>query len=182
MRMSDFVLALFGAALINLIVLEPDRLDRHRLHALGLCSALLIALALPIGLQVQHLPGMTRLQGLQLFLWLPLLAGLAWGLPRLLQRLRPGWPLSGLTPLLLGNGAALGLMLQLGTDSSLWRALRWGLLGGLGFWVALWLMAELRERSQAADVPPALRGLPITLIGAGIMALACVGLSGVLER
>jgi electron transport complex protein RnfA len=89
----------------------------------------------------------------------------------------------GLQGLLLGNVAVLGLLLQLGSDgSSVWQALAWGVIGGLGFWLALLLFADLRERSRHADVPAALRGLPIELIGAGVMAMALSSLSGLFTQ
>ncbi|MCE1116541.1 MULTISPECIES: Rnf-Nqr domain containing protein [Pseudomonas] len=178
--MSDYILVLVSAALVNNLMLQPDPIERDRLQVLGLCSALLICLALPAGLLLQqYILAPLQLQDLRLFLLLPLLAMLAWGLPQLLSRVRPGWPVEGLQRLLLGNVAVLGLLLQLGSDGSGgWQALAWGVAGGLGFWLALLLFADLRERSRHADIPLALRGLPIELIGAGVMAMALSGLSG----
>lgn len=49
---------------------------------------------------------------------------------------------------------------------------------GLGFTLALLLMAGIRERMAVADIPRPFKGLPIALITAGIMALAFAGLSG----
>lgn len=49
---------------------------------------------------------------------------------------------------------------------------------GVGFTLALVLMAGIRERVDAAPVPKYFKGLPITLITAGIMAMAFAGLGG----
>lgn len=49
---------------------------------------------------------------------------------------------------------------------------------GLGFTMALLLMAGIRERMEIARIPKYFRGLPIALITAGIMALAFAGLNG----
>lgn len=49
---------------------------------------------------------------------------------------------------------------------------------GLGFTLALVLMAGIREKMTTANIPKYFRGLPIALITAGIMALAFAGLSG----
>ena len=49
---------------------------------------------------------------------------------------------------------------------------------GLGFTLALVLMAGIRERVDAAPVPKYFKGLPIALITAGIMAMAFAGLGG----
>lgn len=181
MHMSDFVLALVSAALINHLALQPDR---TQLHGLGLCGALLMLIGLPTGYLLQHmLLAPLKLEAMRLFLLLPLLAALAWSLPKLLLRLRPGWSLPGVQGVLLGNVLVLGLLLELGREgSSGWQALRWGVIAGLGFWLALLLFADLRERSQHAEIPAPLRGLPIELIGAGVMAMAFSGLSGVLGQ
>ncbi len=53
-----------------------------------------------------------------------------------------------------------------------------GLFVGLGFLLALILMAGVRERVEIAPVPKAFKGLPIALIIAGIMSLAFLGFSG----
>ena len=88
--MSDYVLVLVSAALVNHLVLQAEPGERARLHALGLCSALLILLALPVGAWLyQQLLVPLQLQDLQLLVFLPLLTALAWALPNLLQRLRP---------------------------------------------------------------------------------------------
>ena len=49
---------------------------------------------------------------------------------------------------------------------------------GVGFTLALVLMAGIRERVDAALVPKYFKGLPIALITAGIMAMAFAGLGG----
>lgn len=51
---------------------------------------------------------------------------------------------------------------------------------GLGFAVALILMASCREKLDFADVPHALKGTPIAFIVAGMLALAFLGFSGML--
>ena len=49
---------------------------------------------------------------------------------------------------------------------------------GIGFTLALVLMAGVREKLELAPVPKHFKGLPIALITAGIMAMAFAGLSG----
>ncbi len=53
-----------------------------------------------------------------------------------------------------------------------------GLSAGLGFTLALVLMAAIRERLQLGGVPKSMIGIPITFIVAGLMALAFQGFSG----
>lgn len=56
-----------------------------------------------------------------------------------------------------------------------------GFGSGLGFTLAIVLMAGIREQLELADVPEPLKGAGITLIVAGIMALAFFGFSGMIK-
>ncbi|MGW7772566.1 Rnf-Nqr domain containing protein [Pseudomonas machongensis] len=177
--MSDFVLVLVSAALVNHLILHSGTPDRARLHLLGLCSALSMLLMVPVALLLRQ----PQLAGLQLLLALPMLALLAWGIPTVLSRLRPHWPAQDLAPLLLGNVAVLGLLLHLATSqSSPATTSAWALSLGIGFWLALALFDDLRQRLDHPDVPRAFRGLPIELIGAGVMAMAFSGLNGLFTQ
>ena len=51
---------------------------------------------------------------------------------------------------------------------------------GVGFSLALILMASLREKLQYADVPKSLEGLGISFILAGMLALSFFGFSGMI--
>ena len=53
-----------------------------------------------------------------------------------------------------------------------------GAAGGLGFTLAIVLFASIRERVDKSDAPESFRGYPITLIAAGLLALAFMGFSG----
>lgn len=53
-----------------------------------------------------------------------------------------------------------------------------GFFSGVGFTVVLMAMAGIRERLEYSDVPKAMKGMPIALILAGIMALAFYGFMG----
>ena len=50
--------------------------------------------------------------------------------------------------------------------------------GGLGFFLALVIMASIRERLELAELPEAMKGAPIALITAGLLATAFMGFSG----
>ena len=53
-----------------------------------------------------------------------------------------------------------------------------GFTAGIGFTIALVLMAGIRMKLDMAEVPKPLRGLPIAFITAGLMAIAFLGFSG----
>lgn len=85
-------------------------------------------------------------------------------------------------PLITTNCAILGLCLFLnlwGTDSLL-EAVVLSFGGGIGFTMAICIMAGIRENLQMVDVPECLRGAPITLITAGILSLAFMGFAGII--
>lgn len=178
--MTDFLLALIGAALVsNLILglpLAADALRHARVQALGPAGALLILFAAPAAWLVQQLLQLAGLTYLYLLFALPLLAALSRLNLTALARLRPTSDTTGLWPLLLGNG--LGAMLLARSLESFAAALALGVGGGLGFWLVLQLMSDLLERIEQCDAPAAFRGTPILLIAAGLMGLAFLGFSG----
>ncbi len=60
------------------------------------------------------------------------------------------------------------------------ESLAFALGSGLGFGLALVIMASIREKLEVADVPAPFRGLPISFIIAGLIALAFTGFSGLI--
>jgi len=52
---------------------------------------------------------------------------------------------------------------------------------GVGFTMAICIMAGIRENLQLADVPECLKGAPITLITAGLLAMAFMGFAGMIR-
>ena len=82
-------------------------------------------------------------------------------------------------PLITTNCAVLGVVL-LNTQKSynfLYSVL-YGLTGGLGFLLAIFLFASVRERQSYCKCPKAFEGFPIALITAGLLALSFMGFSG----
>ena len=82
-------------------------------------------------------------------------------------------------PLITTNCAVLGVVLvnvQEGYDFL--KSVVNGTAGGLGFTLAIVLFASVRERVDKTDCPQAFKGFPITLISAGLLALAFMGFSG----
>lgn len=82
-------------------------------------------------------------------------------------------------PLITTNCAVLGVsILNINADYSFIQSLVNGFSSGIGFTLALVLMAGIRERLELANVPKAMRGAPIAFIMAGCMSLAFFGFSG----
>ena len=94
------------------------------------------------------------------------------GLPRRDQLLRIV-PLAGL------NSGVLGTVLVERTQSfTLIQSLGFGIGSGLGYVLAVLLVTEARHRLRSRAIPRAFRGLPITLVYIGVLALAIYGFTG----
>jgi electron transport complex protein RnfA len=59
------------------------------------------------------------------------------------------------------------------------RALALGIFGGVGFTIAIVIMAGIREELDLCDIPVPFKGAAITLIIGGILAMAFMGFTGV---
>ena len=88
-------------------------------------------------------------------------------------------------PLITTNCAILGVAVLLtganpitGSNYSFIDGTWFGLMSGVGFTLALVLMAGIRETLEFADIPKPLEGLPIAFITAGLMAIAFLGFAG----
>ena len=79
------------------------------------------------------------------------------------------------------NCAVLGVALNAITyEYNLLETVIYGLSIAVGFFIAIVLMAGLREKIEYNDIPKPFRGMPIVLLTAGLMAIAFVGFSGLL--
>ena len=82
-------------------------------------------------------------------------------------------------PLAALNSCVLGTVLVERTQSfSLGQSLGFGLGSGLGYLLAVMLVTEASNRLRSRAIPSAFRGLPITLIYVGVLALAIYGFTG----
>lgn len=85
-------------------------------------------------------------------------------------------------PLITTNCAILGLaLLSALRDYGFLQAVVFGVGAGVGFTMALVIMAGIREQLELADVPPQLRGAGITLITASLLALSFMGFQGMIK-
>jgi len=82
-------------------------------------------------------------------------------------------------PLITTNCAVLGVALfQTARDYSFVQSIAFALGGGIGFTLALVLMAGLRERMQLVEVPDIARGSALALMLAGLLSLSFMGFAG----
>ncbi len=82
-------------------------------------------------------------------------------------------------PLITTNCAVLGVALvNVQKEFNFLYSVLNGAAGGLGFTLSIVLFASVRERTEKSDCPACFKGTPITLISAGLLALAFMGFSG----
>ncbi len=83
-------------------------------------------------------------------------------------------------PLITTNCAVLGVaIISVQKDFDLLTGVVYSVATALGFALALILFAGIRERLEVEDTPNAMRGVPIALITAGLLAMAFMGFANV---
>lgn len=85
-------------------------------------------------------------------------------------------------PLITTNCAVLGIAISnVQAGLNVGQSIINGMFSAVGFAVAIIILAGIREKIEHNDVPESFRGAPITLISAGLMAIAFMGLSGLIK-
>ena len=84
-------------------------------------------------------------------------------------------------PLITTNCAVLGVALNCVTyDYNLLEGVVYGFSTAFGFFIAIVLMAGIREKIEYNDIPKTFRGTAIVLITACLMSIAFMGFSGMI--
>ena len=82
-------------------------------------------------------------------------------------------------PLITTNCAVLGVaLLNVQKDYGFLESLVSGIAAALSFTLAIWLFAGVRERLEHSNIPSFMKGMPIALVSAGLLAMAFLGFSG----
>jgi Na+-translocating ferredoxin:NAD+ oxidoreductase subunit A len=85
-------------------------------------------------------------------------------------------------PLITTNCAVLGVaILVIQKEYNLMQGVVYGAATGIGFGLALIILAGIREQLELADIPGAMKGVPASLVAAGILAMAFMGFTGVVK-
>ena len=86
-----------------------------------------------------------------------------------------------LLALVIINSAVLGIILNnVEVGYSFIRSTVFSIFGGVGFGIAMVLMAGVREKIKYNDIPGPFEGVPILLVTAGLMSIAFYGFTGLL--
>lgn len=85
-------------------------------------------------------------------------------------------------PLITTNCAVLGVaILVIQKHYNLIRGVVFGASTAVGFGFALIILAGIREQIELADIPKGMRGVPISLVIASILAMAFMGFTGIVK-
>jgi len=192
--MSDFILIIFSAALVNNIVVEqiigadPALAFMRKMDvATGMSCTMIILLPLvtvcayaidtflliPLGLQY-----------LNLLVFVSVILLLAWSLKlwahrinqKLAGRIIIFLPLAGINTTVLGT-----LLLNQQLAHGMFTSLAFGLGAALGFSLILLMLTAINERLEVADVPAPFRGMSITLITLALISMAFLGFTGLIN-
>jgi len=159
---------------------------------LGLAVLVLLTLTVPINnLILNYLlkPGALAWAGqpdldltfLGLLTYIGVIAAVVQMLEMFLDRFSPGLynTLGIYLPLLTVNCAIFGgTLFMVERDYTFGESVAYGFGAGAGFFLAVVLLAGIREKLEYANPPAGLRGLGLTFITAGLIALAFMGLGG----
>lgn len=86
-------------------------------------------------------------------------------------------------PLITTNCAVLGVTINNITDEYNFIQSMVSSLGcGLGFLLAMWIFAGIRDRLEESDAPECFKGIPITLVAASILSVAFMGFGGIIDK
>lgn len=197
--MAAFFLIFVSAIFVNNVVLSQflgicpflgvsKKIDT----ALGMGAAVtfVLVVATIITYLMQMLLVKLGLEFLQTIVFILVIAALVQMIEIMLKKVSPSLyqALGVFLPLITTNCCVLGVAIQVadgtfklpaGAEAGLLTGTWYAFCTAIGFAVALVLFAGLREQAELADTPKAMKGTPIALLTAGLLAMAFMGFSGV---
>jgi Na+-translocating ferredoxin:NAD+ oxidoreductase subunit A len=190
---QNYILLFIGAALVNNIVLVkilglcPFMGVSKKLEA-SVAMAMATAFVLTIGSGTsyfisEYLLG-TELFYLRTLSFIVVIAGVVQFTEMWMEKNSPVlYQVLGIyLPLITTNCAVLGIpLLNVQEKHNLFESLVFGFGGAMGFSLVLILFASMRERLDAADVPPIFQGAAIAMVTGGLMSLAFMGFAGLVR-
>lgn len=120
---------------------------------------------------------------LEIIVFIGIIAGLVQLSDTIMRKVSPGlyYKLGIYLALISTNCIILAVpLVSAGEKYSFIQSLAFGFGSGLGFALALIIMASIREKLELADVPAPFRGLPMAFVITGLIALAFTGFSGLI--
>jgi electron transport complex protein RnfA len=120
---------------------------------------------------------------LEIVIFIGVVAGFVQAADTIMKKVSPGlyFKLGIYLALITTNCIILAVpLLNVSEGYSFIESIFFGFGAGIGFSLAMIIMASIREKLELADVPKAFQGLPISFIVTGLIALAFMGFSGLI--
>ena len=158
--------------------------SKKRDTALGMGMAVTFIMAvssLVTWLLYQYVLVPLKLEYLQTIAFILVIAALVQSVEMMLKKVVPSLykALGIYLPLITTNCAVLGVALSNIQDGyNLLESLVSSVTSALGFTLAIWIFACVRERIEYSDVPKPFQGFPIALITAALLSFAFMGFNG----
>jgi len=120
---------------------------------------------------------------LKIIVFIGIVAGLVQASDTIMRKVSPGlyYKLGIYLALISTNCIILAVpLINAGEHYNFIDSLAFGLGSGIGFAIALTIMASIREKLELADVPAPFKGLPLAFVTTGLIALAFTGFAGLI--
>jgi electron transport complex protein RnfA len=124
-----------------------------------------------------------NIEFLMIIVFIGIIAGLVQGSDTIMRKVAPGlyYKLGIYLALISTNCIILAVPLSnVGNKYNFIESIAYAFGSGLGFALALIIMASIREKLELADVPRYFKGLPMAFVITGLIALAFSGFSGLI--
>lgn len=152
---------------------------------MGLAVVFVMTLATLVTYPIQYyLLVPLHLEFLQTIMFILVIAALVQMVEIVLKKISPALyqSLGVFLPLITTNCAVLGVaIVVIQKEFALLPGLMYGFSMAVGFTLALIIFAGIREHLDLMDMPKGMKGAPISLISAGILAMAFMGFAGLVK-
>ena len=189
--MTELIIIAIGAALVNNVVLSQFLglcpflgVSKKVETAVGMGSAVIFVITLSsfvTGLINKFMLVKLDITYLQTIVFILVIAALVQIVEMAIMKLSPPLyaSLGIYLPLITTNCAVLGVaILNVQKDYGFLESVVSGIAAALSFTLAIWLFAGVRERLENSNIPSFMKGMPIALVSAGLIAMAFLGFAG----
>jgi electron transport complex protein RnfA len=188
----EYILIFIAAAFVNNIVLSQflgicpfigvsQKVETASGMAMAVTFVMIIATIVTFLIQTYVLVPF-GLNFLQTIVFIVIIASLVQMLEIVLKKISPSLyqALGVYLPLITTNCAVLGVaILVIQKEYHLMQAIAFAFSTAVGFGLALTIFAGIREQLSMTHIPAAMKGTPIALLTAGLLAMAFMGFSGI---
>ena len=191
--MGDLILIAVGSALVSNVVLSQFLgicsflgVSKKTETAVGMGGAVIFVITLAslvAGLLYQFILQPLGFDYLNTIVFILVIAALVQIVEMFLKKFVPSLynALGVYLPLITTNCAVLGVALNnVQDDYNILEGVVNGFATGVGYLIAIVLLAGIREKMEYNDIPESFKGMPIVLLTSALMSIAFFGFSGLI--